>query len=59
MASVAVFARAVMATDGFMYFLMVSVAETRGESEVKVGAQGLEDISDASAMKCFHRLLGH
>lgn len=32
LASVVVFARAVMATDGFLYYLMVSVAERRGKA---------------------------
>lgn len=59
MTSVGVFARAGMARGGFMYFLVVSVVETREESGVRVGAQGLEGVSDASAMRCFHRLLGH
>lgn len=59
MASVAVFARAVMATGEFMYFLVVFVAQTREKSEANVGPQGLEDISGASAMTCFHSLLGH
>lgn len=45
MTSVAVFARAVVVTCGFMYFLVVSVAETREESEARVGVQGLEGIS--------------
>ena len=59
MASVAVFARAVMATGSFMYFLVVSVAEAREESKAGVRARGLEGVSDASAMRCFHRLLRH
>lgn len=59
MTSVAVFARAGMAMGGFMYFLVVSVAETREESGVRVGVQGLEGVSNASAMRCFHWLLGH
>lgn len=59
MASVAVFARAVVATADFTCFLVVFVAETREKSEASVGAQSLEGISGASAMTCFHRLLGH
>lgn len=59
MASVAVFARAAMATGGFMNFLVVSVAETREESEAREGVQGLEGIRNASAMRCFHRLFRH
>lgn len=58
-ASDAVFARAVITTGDFMYFLVILVAETREESEARASAQGLEGVSDASAMMCFHRLLGH
>lgn len=54
MSSVVVFAGAVMATDGLVHYLMVPVAERSEESEVRVGAQGLEDINDASAMRHLH-----
>lgn len=54
MSSVVVFARAVVATDGLVHYLMVSVAERSEESEVRVGAQGLEDINDTSAMRRLH-----
>lgn len=58
MSSVVVFARAVVATDGLVHYLMVSVAERSEESEVRVGTQGLEDINDTSAMRRLHDCWG-
>lgn len=55
----AVLTRVVMATDGFMFFTVMSVAEIREESKARVSTQDLESVSDASAVRYLHWLYRH
>lgn len=52
---IAVLSGVAMATGGFMFFSVASVAEIREESKARVGTQGLESVSDPSAMRYLRR----